>query len=263
MLLERAAPHASVSVTAEAVRLGVGVTAHACLGADIVHMHPAADGAAVGEASMIDFQHVCKLVHGMNGGVWINVGCAVVLPEVYLKAVSVAINLGATLDDPINLSIGQPDFPVPDALKDAAIAAIREEWLAEWMPKLTSDSTPLNPYRVLHELQQAVDIDNTIITHDAGSPRDQITPFWSSTTPLSYIGWGKTTQLGYGLGLAMGAKLAQPDKLCINVMGDSAIGISSCVSSCWMTLPIVSFVSRTPLSIPSRKREIARSMMAI
>ncbi len=106
------------------------------------------------------------------------------------------------------------------------IAAIREEWLKEWMPKLTSDSTPLNPYRVLHELQQAVDIDNTIITHDAGSPRDQLTPFWSSTTPLSYIGWGKTTQLGYGLGLAMGAKLAAPDKLCINVWGDAAIGFT-------------------------------------
>ena len=76
------------------------------------------------------------------------------------------------------------------------------------------------------ELQQTVDIDNTIITHDAGSPRDQITPFWSSTQPLSYIGWGKTTQLGYGLGLAMGAKLAQPDKLCINVWGDAAIGFT-------------------------------------
>ncbi len=106
------------------------------------------------------------------------------------------------------------------------IAGIREEWLAEWMPKLTSDSTPLNPYRVLWDLQHTVDMDNTIITHDAGSPRDQLSPFWSSTTPLSYIGWGKTTQLGYGLGLAMGAKLAHPDKLCINVWGDAAIGFT-------------------------------------
>ncbi|MFV2089125.1 MAG: thiamine pyrophosphate-dependent enzyme, partial [Pseudomonadales bacterium] len=96
----------------------------------------------------------------------------------------------------------------------------------EWMSKLTSESTPLNPYRVLWELQNTVDIDNTVITHDAGSPRDQITPFWSSTKPLSYIGWGKTTQLGYGLGLAMGAKLARPDKLCINVWGDAAIGFT-------------------------------------
>jgi acetolactate synthase-1/2/3 large subunit len=106
------------------------------------------------------------------------------------------------------------------------IAAIREEWMAEWLPKLTSDATPINPYRVLWDLLHTVDVDNTIITHDAGSPRDQITPFWSSTQPLSYIGWGKTTQLGYGLGLAMGAKLAQPDKLCINVWGDAAIGFT-------------------------------------
>jgi acetolactate synthase-1/2/3 large subunit len=84
----------------------------------------------------------------------------------------------------------------------------------------------LSPYRVLWDLQNTVDIDNTIITHDAGSPRDQLSPFWRSTTPLSYIGWGKTTQLGYGLGLAMGAKLARPDKLCINVWGDAAIGFT-------------------------------------
>jgi acetolactate synthase-1/2/3 large subunit len=69
-------------------------------------------------------------------------------------------------------------------------------------------------------------MDNVVITHDAGSPRDQLTPYWKSTTPLSYIGWGKTTQLGYGLGLAMGAKLACPDKLCINVWGDAAIGFT-------------------------------------
>jgi len=69
-------------------------------------------------------------------------------------------------------------------------------------------------------------VQNTIITHDAGSPRDQLSPFWKAVEPLSYIGWGKTTQLGYGLGLAMGAKLAKPDKLCINVWGDAAIGFT-------------------------------------
>jgi acetolactate synthase-1/2/3 large subunit len=71
-----------------------------------------------------------------------------------------------------------------------------------------------------------VDVANTIITHDAGSPRDQISPFWEPIAPLSYIGWGKTTQLGYGLGLAMGAKLAAPEKLCVNVWGDAAIGFT-------------------------------------
>jgi hypothetical protein len=98
MLLDRKAKHVDLSVTAEAVRLGIGVTVHGSLGADIVHMHPDADGASIGQATMLDFRHVCRFVHGLDGGVWVNVGCAVVLPEVFLKAVSVAINLGAKLD---------------------------------------------------------------------------------------------------------------------------------------------------------------------
>lgn len=106
------------------------------------------------------------------------------------------------------------------------ISALKNDWLAEWAPKLTSDETPINPYRVVHELDRLVDKDNCVVTHDAGSPRDQMTPFFSATTPLSYLGWGKTTQLGYGLGLTMGAKLAHPDKLCINVWGDAAIGFT-------------------------------------
>jgi thiamine pyrophosphate-dependent acetolactate synthase large subunit-like protein len=108
----------------------------------------------------------------------------------------------------------------------AEIKPIADEWLEEWMPKLTNNEAPLNPYRVLWDLQHTVDKANTIITHDAGSPRDQLSPFWKTTAPHTYIGWGKTTQLGYGLGLAMGAKLACPDKLCINVWGDAAIGFT-------------------------------------
>ena len=116
-----------------------------------------------------------------------------------------------------------------EARKEAIPARIKETkaaWLAEWMPKLTNNEAPISPYRVIWDLLHTVDRDNTVITHDAGSPRDQIMPFWESTTPLSYIGWGKTTQLGYGLGLAMGAKLARPDALCINVWGDAAIGFT-------------------------------------
>ena len=116
-----------------------------------------------------------------------------------------------------------------EARKEAIPARIKETkaaWLAEWMPKLTNNDAPISPYRVIWDLLHTVDRDNTVITHDAGSPRDQIMPFWESTTPLSYIGWGKTTQLGYGLGLAMGAKLARPDALCINVWGDAAIGFT-------------------------------------
>ncbi len=108
----------------------------------------------------------------------------------------------------------------------AKIAEINGKWESEWADKLNSDGAPLSPYRVIRDLYDSVDVANTIITHDAGSPRDQLSPFWKSITPLSYIGWGKTTQLGYGLGLAMGAKLACPDKLCINVWGDAAIGFT-------------------------------------
>ena len=106
------------------------------------------------------------------------------------------------------------------------IADMHAAWLKEWEPRLTSEEAPFSPYRVLGDLYKTVDVANTIITHDAGSPRDQLSPFWRTTKPLTYIGWGKTTQLGYGLGLAMGAKLAHPDKLCINVWGDAAIGFT-------------------------------------
>jgi thiamine pyrophosphate-dependent acetolactate synthase large subunit-like protein len=108
----------------------------------------------------------------------------------------------------------------------AEIKKTKDEWMAQWLPKLTSDDVPLSPYRVIWDLMHTVDIGNTVITHDAGSPRDQLSPFWRPVEPLTYIGWGKTTQLGYGLGLAMGAKLAVPEKLCINLWGDAAIGFT-------------------------------------
>lgn len=108
----------------------------------------------------------------------------------------------------------------------AEIKEVEAAWLETWAAKRNSNDTPLNPYRVLADLHRTVDVANTIITHDAGSPRDQLSPFWKTTRPMTYLGWGKTTQLGYGLGLAMGAKLAAPDKLCINVWGDAAIGFT-------------------------------------
>ncbi len=126
-------------------------------------------------------------------------------------------------------AMGEPAGSVVSTRKaevPGAIQAMKAKWLADWMPKLTSNDAPISPYRVIWELNQLVDKDNTVITHDAGSPRDQLSPFWESTAPLSYIGWGKTTQLGYGLGLAMGAKLARPEALCINVWGDAAIGFT-------------------------------------
>src|ERR1700687_2329237 len=125
------------------------------------------------------------------------------------------------------------------------IRSHREEWLGKWQPRLTADTTPLSPYRVVWDLLHTVDVKNTIITHDAGSPRDQLSPFWVSENPLGYIGWGKTTQLGYGLGLAMGAKLAHPDKLCINFWGDAAIGFTGMdfETAVRERLPILSILS--------------------
>ena len=111
------------------------------------------------------------------------------------------------------------------ALEDE-VATVKRGWLEEWSAHLDSDEMPINQYRVIRELMRNVDRDSVIITHDSGSPREQLLPLWETTTAGSYIGWGKSTQLGYSLGVTMGAKLAAPDKLCINVMGDAAIGMT-------------------------------------
>ena len=106
------------------------------------------------------------------------------------------------------------------------ISIIKDEFMKEWGPRLNSDETPMSPYRVFNEMMKAIDPRNAIVTHDSGYPRNQLVPFWPALTPRSYIGWGKSTQLGYGLGLALGAKVAAPDKLVINVMGDAAFGMA-------------------------------------
>ena len=106
------------------------------------------------------------------------------------------------------------------------IATVRKEWLAQWMPKLTSADTPITPYRVIWEFIQSVDPSQAIVTHDSGSPRDQIMPFYQSGGPRTYLGWGKSHGLGTGLGLNIGAKLAEPDKFCVNFMGDAAFGMT-------------------------------------
>jgi acetolactate synthase-1/2/3 large subunit len=102
------------------------------------------------------------------------------------------------------------------------IRATKAAWLAQWMPRLTATETPINPYRVVWDLMHTVDLDRVIVTHESGSAREYMVPFWEARQPRSFLGWGKSTQLGYSLGLAMGAKLAAPDKQVINVMGDMA-----------------------------------------
>jgi acetolactate synthase-1/2/3 large subunit len=114
--------------------------------------------------------------------------------------------------------------------RDGAVAAeiqqVRAAWLEEWMPKLTSNETPITPYRVIWDFMQTIDARDAIVTHDSGSPREQMVPFYRATAPRSYLGWGKSHALGTGLGLIIGAKLAAPDKFCVNVMGDAAFGMT-------------------------------------
>jgi acetolactate synthase-1/2/3 large subunit len=106
------------------------------------------------------------------------------------------------------------------------VASGKKAWLGEWAKFLDSDETPLNQYRVIRDLMRSVDRNNVIMTHDSGSPREQMMPFWETTVAGSYMGWGKSTQLGYGLGITLGAKLAEPNKLCVHVMGDSSFGMT-------------------------------------
>ena len=127
--------------------------------------------------------------------------------------------------DEVKRQIGEHGRGDVDGVVDE-IGKLRKSFMDEWEPRFTSDEVPINPYRVFRELAKAVDVANTIITHDSGYPRDQLVPFWKSVKPRGYLGWGKSTQLGYGLGLSMGAKLAAPEKHVINVMGDAAFGMS-------------------------------------
>ena len=108
----------------------------------------------------------------------------------------------------------------------AEIAEIRAKWYEEWMPLLTDNSEPINPYRVIWEINRNLDKERSIVTHDSGAPREQMVPFFTATVPHSYIGWGKSTHLGYGIPLMIGAKMAYPDRFCLNFMGDAAFGMS-------------------------------------
>lgn len=101
----------------------------------------------------------------------------------------------------------------------------RETWADRWKDKLTSDEVPLNPYRVIGDFMKTVDPAEAIVTHDSGNPRDQLVPLYEAVTPRGYLGWGHSTQLGFSLGAAMGAKIAAPEKLVANFMGDAAFGM--------------------------------------
>ena len=106
------------------------------------------------------------------------------------------------------------------------INVLKKKWMQDWNPILNSGEIPLNYYRIINEIYKNIDPENSIVTHDAGAPRDCMVPFYKATLPNSYIGWGKTTHLGFGIPLMIGAKMAHPDKFCLNLMGDGAFGMS-------------------------------------
>lgn len=97
-ILDSDCPHADSSLVAVCRQVRIPCTVHVALGTDIVHMHPQVSGAALGESSMLDFRILCSVVSTLAGGVWLNLGSAVVMPEVFLKAVSVVRNFGHGLD---------------------------------------------------------------------------------------------------------------------------------------------------------------------
>lgn len=111
---------------------------------------------------------------------------------------------------------------------DATIREVgqeRDAFINMWAHKLTDGSRPISPYRVIWDFMHTIAPQEAIVTHDSGSPRDQIVPFYRSNGPRTYLGWGKSHGLGTGLGLVIGAKLAQPEKVCVNFMGDAAFGM--------------------------------------
>jgi acetolactate synthase-1/2/3 large subunit len=114
---------------------------------------------------------------------------------------------------------GNPSVP-------GEIRSERDGWWSQWAARITAAGRPINPYRVIWDFMQTVPPQDAIITHDSGSPRDQITPFYRSNGPRTYLGWGKSHGLGTGLGLVIGAKLAAPEKMCVNFMGDAAFGMT-------------------------------------
>ena len=113
-------------------------------------------------------------------------------------------------------------------LKEEVVADIREAkagWMNAWMPTMTDDSTPINGYRVVHDLMKVVDPDRTIALHDAGGSRGYLSPFWLATRPRNYIGMGGMAAMGWSLGAAIGAKLGRPDHLVFHLLGDSSFGM--------------------------------------
>ena len=104
------------------------------------------------------------------------------------------------------------------------IAAAKTTHRNKFRPFMTSNDRPINPYRVYWELMQTIDRANSFVTHDSGSTREQLATVYEALIPHGFMGWGRVSTLGFGLGAAIGAKLAFPQRQVVHVAGDAAIG---------------------------------------
>jgi len=120
-------PHKAGSIFAAAARLDIPVTVHVAIGTDIIHMHPEADGAVLGKGSMTDFRLFASVVSDLSGGVYINLGSAVILPEVFLKALNIARNLGNSVENftTVNMDFIQHYRPRENVLRRPTAASGR------------------------------------------------------------------------------------------------------------------------------------------
>lgn len=119
MILSGGFPHTKNSLLAAAARLGIPATVHVAIGTDIIHMHPSADGAAIGKGSYLDFRRYTEVVADLEEGVYLNIGSAVLLPEIFLKALSIARNLGRTVRNftVVNMDFIQHYRPITNVVK--------------------------------------------------------------------------------------------------------------------------------------------------
>ena len=106
------------------------------------------------------------------------------------------------------------------------IRGVKTKWLDSWKERLTTDEIPMNPYRVCWDLGHILDRHSTIMLHDAGTARAYIAHHYETLFPLGFIGFGGTSSMGWSTPAAMGAKLAHPDKVVVNVTGDGSFGMT-------------------------------------
>jgi acetolactate synthase-1/2/3 large subunit len=103
------------------------------------------------------------------------------------------------------------------------IKAAKEKLMEAYRPAMESDEAPINPYRVYGDLMKTIDPNNSFVTHDSGNTRDQISTVYEAVIPHGFSGWGNVSTLGFGLAAAMAAKLAYPDRQCVNITGDAGV----------------------------------------